>query len=72
MRARVAPYAAAACCLPLPGVQVADRLRHFAPMTVGEDALPDAPIHKQAVELAEAAVNPRTLCRMDPTWHPWF
>lgn len=53
-------------------LQVADRLRHFAPAQVGEDELPEAPIHKQAVELAEAAVNPRTLCRMDPTWHPWF
>jgi phosphatidylinositol kinase/protein kinase (PI-3 family) len=41
-------------------------------MQVGEDVLPVAPIHKQAVELAEAAVAPRTLCRMDPTWHPWF
>jgi transformation/transcription domain-associated protein len=52
--------------------QVADRLRHFAPTQVGEDDLPDSPIHRQAVELAEAAVAPRTLCRMDPTWHPWF
>ena len=29
-------------------------------------------VQKGAVSLVEAALNPRNLCRMDPTWHPWF
>jgi len=52
--------------------QVVDRLQHFAPMVSSEDELPSRPIHQQALELAEAAASPKTLCRMDPTWHPWF
>lgn len=29
-------------------------------------------VQRGAVTLVEAALNPRNLCRMDPTWHPWF
>ncbi len=25
-----------------------------------------------AVSRVKAALNPRNLCKMDPTWHPWF
>lgn len=49
-----------------------ERLQYFAPLSTGEDDLPRVPIHQQALELAEAAASPKTLCRMDPTWHPWF
>lgn len=52
--------------------QVIERLQHFAPVDVGGEDVPRGPIHQQAVELAEAAASPKTLCRMDPTWHPWF
>jgi len=53
-------------------LQVAGRLEQFAPARVGEDEVPRVPIHKTALELADAAMSPKTLCRMDPTWHPWF
>lgn len=52
--------------------QVVERLQHFAPLQVGEEEVPTRQIHQQALELAEAAANGKTLCRMDPTWHPWF
>jgi hypothetical protein len=58
----------ALCC----AVQVIERLQYFAPLATREDELPGVPIHQQALELAEAAASPKTLCRMDPTWHPWF
>lgn len=29
-------------------------------------------VQRGAQELVESALNPRNLCRMDPTWHPWF
>jgi hypothetical protein len=53
-------------------VQVIERLQHFAPLQVGEEEVPTRQIHQQALDLAEAAATGKTLCRMDPTWHPWF
>ena len=29
-------------------------------------------LQKGAYDLVERAVNPEMLCRMEPTWHPWF
>jgi phosphatidylinositol kinase/protein kinase (PI-3 family) len=29
-------------------------------------------LQKGAYDLVERAVNPECLCRMEPTWHPWF
>ncbi|CAL0331914.1 unnamed protein product [Lupinus luteus] len=33
---------------------------------------PPQPVQRGVTELVEAALNPRNLCMMDPTWHPWF
>ncbi|KAL0051806.1 hypothetical protein WJX82_002492 [Trebouxia sp. C0006] len=43
-----------------------DRLQLVAPSLASDG------VQKGAVSLVEAALNPRNLCRMDPTWHPWF
>jgi transformation/transcription domain-associated protein len=53
-------------------VQVLERVRHFAPEPVSEDVLPSRPVHYGALELSEAAMSPKTLCRMEPTWMPWY
>jgi transformation/transcription domain-associated protein len=53
-------------------LQVLERVRHFAPEPVSEDVLPSRPVHHSALELAEAAMSPKTLCRMEPTWMPWY
>ncbi|XP_044463478.1 transformation/transcription domain-associated protein-like isoform X2 [Mangifera indica] len=38
-----------------------------------EDAMePPQSVQRGVTELVEAALNPRNLCMMDPTWHPWF
>ncbi|KAK9855808.1 hypothetical protein WJX84_006870 [Apatococcus fuscideae] len=37
---------------------------------VGVGAVPG--LQQGAVQLVEAALDPRLLCKMDPTWHPWL
>lgn len=67
------PHAPGPCAVVSdPLLQVAERLKQFAPARVGEDEVPRTPIHKGALELADAAMSAKMLCRMDPTWHPWF
>ncbi|XP_010548285.1 PREDICTED: transformation/transcription domain-associated protein-like isoform X2 [Tarenaya hassleriana] len=33
---------------------------------------PPQSVQRGVNELVEAALSPRNLCMMDPTWHPWF
>lgn len=33
---------------------------------------PPQSVQRGVSELVEASLNPRNLCMMDPTWHPWF
>ncbi|KAG8383733.1 hypothetical protein BUALT_Bualt04G0044600 [Buddleja alternifolia] len=33
---------------------------------------PPQSVQRGVAELVEAALTPRNLCMMDPTWHPWF
>ncbi|PWA36144.1 Armadillo-type fold [Artemisia annua] len=33
---------------------------------------PPQSVQRGVTELVEAALLPRNLCMMDPTWHPWF
>ncbi|KAL8160447.1 hypothetical protein V2J09_001984 [Rumex salicifolius] len=33
---------------------------------------PPQSVQRGVTELVEAALSPRNLCMMDPTWHPWF
>ncbi|KAK9813189.1 hypothetical protein WJX72_010368 [[Myrmecia] bisecta] len=47
------------------------RLRQVAPPPQAGEAL-DADVQRGAHELVDAATDPRNLCRMDPTWQPWF
>jgi hypothetical protein len=33
---------------------------------------PPQSVQRGVTDLVEAALTPRNLCMMDPTWHPWF
>ncbi|EIE23491.1 hypothetical protein COCSUDRAFT_65942 [Coccomyxa subellipsoidea C-169] len=50
--------------------QCLKRMGHVAPSRPQEGV--PASVQRGAQELVESALNPRNLCRMDPTWHPWF
>ena len=34
--------------------------------------LPRRAVQVGVLNLVEAAIDPRNICRMEPTWHPWF
>lgn len=55
---------------------VIGRINEIAPQCVSEEeenALePPQSVQRGVTELVEAALTPRNLCMMDPTWHPWF
>ncbi|CAA2966750.1 transformation transcription domain-associated -like isoform X2 [Olea europaea subsp. europaea] len=57
--------------------QVIGRINGIAPQyIIAEEeengmGLPQS-MQKGVTELVEAALTPRNLCMMDPTWHPWF
>ncbi|KAK4258368.1 hypothetical protein QN277_007826 [Acacia crassicarpa] len=52
------------------------RIKSIAPQNFSEEEDnqmdPPQPVERGVTELVEAALNPRNLCMMDPTWHPWF
>lgn len=48
-----------------------DRLRQLTPKAPPGDSLAADP-QRGVHELVSAAVDPRNLCKMDPTWQPWF
>ena len=41
-------------------------------MPVRIDVQAGTSVQRAANDLVDAALNIRNLCRMDPTWHPWF
>jgi hypothetical protein len=53
---------------------VTERIKLFAPAHVSDqqDLTRMKPVHMSAMHIAEQAMEPRLLSRMDPTWHPWF
>ncbi|KHN41897.1 Transformation/transcription domain-associated protein [Glycine soja] len=55
---------------------VITRVKGIAPQNFSEEEEnvmdPPQPVQRGVTELVEAALNPRNLCMMDPTWHPWF
>ncbi|KAJ4961477.1 hypothetical protein NE237_021387 [Protea cynaroides] len=55
---------------------VIGRIKGVAPQNFceEEDNAMDPPqsVQRGVTELVEAALAPRNLCMMDPTWHPWF
>lgn len=55
---------------------VIGRIKSIAPQTLSdedENAMdPPQSVQRGVAELVEAALSPRNLCMMDPTWHPWF
>ncbi|CAN1122507.1 Transformation/transcription domain-associated protein [Linum perenne] len=55
---------------------VVTRINAIAPQFLSEedDNTMDPPqsVQRGVNELVEAALSPRNLCMMDPTWHPWF
>ncbi|CAL9045632.1 unnamed protein product [Musa banksii] len=52
------------------------RIKAIAPQCFPEedDNTTDPPqsVQRGVTDLVEAALEPRNLCMMDPTWHPWF
>ncbi|XP_074572437.1 uncharacterized protein LOC141828947 isoform X1 [Curcuma longa] len=55
---------------------VVSRIKSIAPQCFPEedDNTTDLPqsVQRGVADLVEAALEPRNLCMMDPTWHPWF
>lgn len=56
--------------------QVIARIKKIAPQTFPEEdeSNPEAlqSVQQGVTDLVEAALRPKNLCMMDPTWHPWF
>ncbi|KAJ9172678.1 hypothetical protein P3X46_015891 [Hevea brasiliensis] len=55
---------------------VINRINGIAPQFLSEEEEnavdPPQSVQRGVIELVEAALTPRNLCMMDPTWHPWF
>lgn len=55
---------------------VINRINGIAPQSYSEEDEnpmdPPQSVQRGVTELVEAALTPRNLCMMDPTWHPWF
>ncbi|KAK8962950.1 hypothetical protein KSP40_PGU020559 [Platanthera guangdongensis] len=55
---------------------VIERIRGIAPQVPSEEEEnttdPPQSVQRGVTELVEAALHPKNLCMMDPTWHPWF
>ncbi|MCL7050221.1 hypothetical protein MKW94_020144 [Papaver nudicaule] len=55
---------------------VVGRIKNIAPQYYSEEEdnsmEPPQSVQRGVTELVEAALTPRNLCLMDPTWHPWF
>ncbi|PKA60897.1 Serine/threonine-protein kinase ATR [Apostasia shenzhenica] len=55
---------------------VIDRIKGMAPQFSSEEdentTDPPQSVQKGVTDLIEAALNPKNLCMMDSTWHPWF
>ncbi|XP_050292389.1 uncharacterized protein LOC126733218 isoform X1 [Quercus robur] len=55
---------------------VIGRINGIAPQYITEEEEntmePPQSVQRGVTELVEAALTPRNLCMMDPTWHPWF
>ncbi|XP_051127175.1 transcription-associated protein 1-like isoform X2 [Andrographis paniculata] len=55
---------------------VIGRINSIAPQCISEEEEngvdPPQSVQRGFAELVEAALTPRKLCMMDPTWHPWF
>ncbi|XP_058091042.1 uncharacterized protein LOC131237348 isoform X3 [Magnolia sinica] len=56
--------------------QVIARIKGIAPQYFSEEEEnntdPPQSVQRGVTDLVEAALSPRSLCMMDPTWHPWF
>jgi transformation/transcription domain-associated protein len=52
------------------------RIKRIAPQCFPEEdenaTEPPQSVQRGVTELVEAALRPKSLCMMDPTWHPWF
>lgn len=55
---------------------VISRINGIAPQYISEEEEntmdPPQSVQRGVTDLVEAALTPRNLCMMDPTWHPWF
>ncbi|KAJ6366724.1 hypothetical protein OIU77_003160 [Salix suchowensis] len=55
---------------------VISRIAGIAPRFLSEEegnaVDPPQSVQRGVTDLVEAALTPRNLCMMDPTWHPWF
>lgn len=72
------------CCPPSATTAIITKKKFEIPSTyflfflysvlIQEDNTSEPPqsVQRGVTELVEAALNPKNLCMMDPTWHPWF
>ncbi|KAK4791103.1 hypothetical protein SAY86_031516 [Trapa natans] len=55
---------------------VIGRVNRISPQFYSEEDVdvmdPPQSVQRGVTDLVRAALTPRNLCRMDPTWHPWF
>ncbi|CAH9105798.1 unnamed protein product [Cuscuta europaea] len=55
---------------------VIGRVNGIAPQYISEEEEntmdPPQSVQRGVSDLVDAALSPRNLCMMDPTWHPWF
>ncbi|XP_078446328.1 phosphatidylinositol 3- and 4-kinase family protein with FAT domain-containing protein isoform X2 [Wolffia australiana] len=55
---------------------VISRVKSISPLYSDEEEEnttdPPQSVQRGVSELVDAALSPRNLCMMDPTWHPWF
>uniref|UniRef100_A0A7I4F837 Non-specific serine/threonine protein kinase n=1 Tax=Physcomitrium patens TaxID=3218 RepID=A0A7I4F837_PHYPA len=56
--------------------QVITRVQKIAPQCFPEEeensTEPPQSVQRGVSDLVDAALRPKSLCMMDPTWHPWF
>ena len=55
--------------------EVINRCKMLSPTPPRQAVAPDGScpsVQRGASTLVEAALSPKNLCRMDPTWAPWF
>lgn len=45
---------------------------HASQVAPNVDVAMEVSVQAGAQELVDRAMSPVNLCRMDPTWHPWF
>ena len=59
-------------CIRAGSLSMKDGVLQVAPKSFWTHDQAGINVQRAANDLVDAAMNTRNLCRMDPTWHPWF